>query len=90
MMPEGLTCFGNPTLETLNLKNKLPLPTIDFQIQSARKTKSGVSNSGGQNRIRRKQISSKFATKIWSKLEERAQPEQSPHYETISALFSPS
>jgi len=31
IMPEGLTCFGNPTLETLNIKKKLP--TLEFQIQ---------------------------------------------------------
>ena len=51
IMPEGLTCFGNPTLETLKIKEQLP--QFDFQIRQVVRKRCGVSESGQKIRANR-------------------------------------
>ena len=44
--PEGLTCFGNPTLETLQIQQKLP--TLELPIQQTLKKKVGGTEQKSQ------------------------------------------
>ena len=45
---EGLRCFGNPTLETLNILNRLP--TLDQQIKQVLKRNGGGNETHKKNK----------------------------------------